>query len=373
MNQNYDLTIIIPVFNEAENIRQAIEKIAANVFVPHTINIVYDTDNDTTISVVQDIQKKRKNIRLLKNKYGRGALNAIKTGLEEASGTYAVVTMADLSDPPSVINKMFTIAEEKTADIVCASRYMKGGRQIGGPVLKGLLSRVAGLTLHWFAGVPTHDATNSFKLYRTSFLRKETIESTGGFELGIELVAKAYVHGYKIHETPTVWADRIAGKSRFKLSQWLPNYLHWYFYAFKKKHNKGPDFGAIIKKYRGQFIQYVCAGFICALVNWAVFYILHYLHTMHYLVAGIFAFLTSVTVNYFLSKLIFFSRGTKRVAEFFLVLLASAAALSFDLFVMYILVERLSFPAMTAKILGTGSAFFINYFSRQFFIFQSRT
>jgi len=109
---------------------------------------------------------------------------------------YVVVTMADFSDPPAVINSMFIIAEEQNSDIVCASRYMKGGKQIGGPVIKGFMSRMAGLTLHIFADIPTHDATNSFKLYRTSFLRQLTIESKGGFELGIELVVKAYVHGY---------------------------------------------------------------------------------------------------------------------------------------------------------------------------------
>jgi uncharacterized membrane protein len=142
--------------------------------------------------------------------------------------------MADLSDPPTVINEMFRIAEEKDADIVCGSRYMKGGRQIGGPVVKGLMSRIAGLTLHHFAGVPTRDATNSFKLYRTSFLRQQKIESKGGFELGIELVSKAHIQKFKIYETPTVWTDRVAGKSNFKLLEWLPGYLKWYFHAFRK-------------------------------------------------------------------------------------------------------------------------------------------
>ena len=64
------------------------------------------------------------------------------------------------------------------ADVVAASRYMKGGRQVGGPRLKRLISRFAGLSLHWFAGVPTHDPTNNFKLYSRRFLDAVTIEST---------------------------------------------------------------------------------------------------------------------------------------------------------------------------------------------------
>ncbi|MDR3301009.1 MAG: glycosyltransferase [Spirochaetaceae bacterium] len=229
---SFPLTIIIPVYNEADNIRSALDRIEAEVRTPHRVLIVYDIDEETTIPVVKKMQMTAHTIVLVKNKYGRGVLNAIKTGLEEAISTFVVVTMADLSDPPNVINDMYTIAVEKNADIVCASRYMKGGRQIGGPVIKSFLSRTAGLSLHYFAGLPTHDATNNFKLYRTSFLKTQTIESTGGFELGLELVVKAHRHGGTICETPTSWTDRTAGKSNFKLLAWLGNYLKWFFYAF---------------------------------------------------------------------------------------------------------------------------------------------
>ncbi|MFP3041967.1 glycosyltransferase [Treponema primitia] len=229
------MTIIIPVYNEAENIKIVIEHIELEVHIPHIVNIIYDADEDTTVPVVQEIRKTYENVNLVKNKYGNGVLNAIKTGLEEVTSTYAIVTMADLSDPPDVINKMYNMAEQYNADIVCGSRYMKGGKQCGGPAIKGLLSRLAGLTLHYFAKLPTHDATNSFKLYRTSFLKDQVFESTGGFEIGIELVSKAYVQGRMICETPTIWTDRVAGKSNFKLMAWLKNYLKWYFYAFKRQ------------------------------------------------------------------------------------------------------------------------------------------
>jgi len=244
-----DLNIVIPVYNEAENIRIAIDKIKEDLTSPFIITIVYDMDEDTTVPVVKKMQENMDNLFLQKNKYGRGVLNAIKTGLEESESKYTVVTMADLSDPPSVINDMYKIAEEKNADIVCASRYMKGGKQIGGPVLKGLMSKIAGLTMYYLAGVKTHDATNSFKLYRTSFLQQQEIESKGGFELGIELVAKAHNKKFKICETPTTWTDRVAGKSNFKLLEWLPGYLKWYTYAFRK--------------FFGIFLMLVCAATLC--------------------------------------------------------------------------------------------------------------
>jgi putative flippase GtrA len=360
-----DVSIIIPVYNEAENIRFCIERIEAVVTMPHTVDVIYDSDEDTTIPIARELCKSNKGIRLLKNKYGRGVLNAIKTGLEEASGVYALVTMADLSDPPEVMNAMYEKAEAGQADIVCASRYMKGGKQIGGPLIKGCSSRIAGLTLRYFAKLPTHDATNSFKLYRVSFLKTQTIESSGGFELGIELVAKAFAQGYTISETPTIWTDRTAGKSKFLLFKWLKNYIYWYIYIFAAR-QKG------LMRYAPRFVFYVMSGGLCAIINWGIFYILHYAAHIPYLRAAFGAFIVSTTANYALCTLIFKSKGRRRLAEYILVFCASIVALFIDMSAMYVLIEHANFSPMIAKILGTGSAFFFNYFSRQFFIFSHK-
>jgi dolichol-phosphate mannosyltransferase len=94
------------------------------------------------------------------------------------------------------------------------------------------MSRTAGLTLHWFAGVPTHDPTNNFKLYSRRFLESVRIESEAGFELALELTVKATLLRRPVAEVPTTWRDRTAGQSNFKLRKWLPHYLHWYRVAF---------------------------------------------------------------------------------------------------------------------------------------------
>jgi len=132
----------------------------------------------------------------------------------------------------SVVGAMLALMDEG-CDVVCGSRYMRGGRQIGGPILKGILARLAGLSLHYLAGVPTHDVTNSFKMYRRSLLRRITIESQGGFEIGMEILVKAHLLGCKIGEVPSTWRDRSGGESKFMLWKWLPHYLHWYFLALK--------------------------------------------------------------------------------------------------------------------------------------------
>jgi dolichol-phosphate mannosyltransferase len=225
------LSLVCPVYNEGRNIGALLDRLEREVGIPMELIVVYDDDDDDTLPVLRSRELPFP-VRPVKNQFGRGALNAIKTGFSQAMCEATLVVMADLSDDLSVVSRMYELVHQGY-DVVCGSRYMAGGRQIGGPFLKGVLSRTAGLTLHWFAGVPTRDVTNSFKMYRTAFLRGLSFESTGGFEIGMEAVVKAYVAGRPIAEVPSTWTDRVAGVSRFRLWKWLPKYLRWYLYAFR--------------------------------------------------------------------------------------------------------------------------------------------
>jgi len=229
-----DLAIILPVYNEGEAVEPVLRALSAGVRTPHELVVVYDFEGDTTVPVIARLATEIPNLRGLRNDLGRGVLNAMKAGIAGTSAPYVLISMADGSDEPHVVDPMVALAKGG-ADVVSASRYMRGGRQIGGPPLKRLMSRVAGLTLHWFARVPTHDPTNNFKLYSRRFLESTTIESTAGFELGLELTVKATLQKRRIVEVPTTWRDRTAGQSNFKLRKWLPHYLHWYRVAFLRR------------------------------------------------------------------------------------------------------------------------------------------
>jgi hypothetical protein len=145
--------------------------------------------------------------------------------------------MADGSDDPRVIDDLIRLVERGCA-VAAASRYMPGGQQIGGPRFKKILSKNASRALNLFLGVGTHDSTNSFKAYSKKFIDEVGIESDKGFEVGLELVAKAHRSGRIIAEVPTIWIDRMIGESNFQLRRWLPQYLRWFFYAFGPKLNK---------------------------------------------------------------------------------------------------------------------------------------
>ena len=144
------------------------------------------------------------------------------------------MTMADGCDDPFQIDQLTRLVDRGVV-VAAASRYARSGQQVGGPWIKGFISRMAGLSLYHVARVGTRDATNSFKAYSKSFIDKVGIESDQGFEIGIELVAKARRYRMPVAEIPTIWLDRAFGTSNFKLVAWLPRYLKWYFYAFGAK------------------------------------------------------------------------------------------------------------------------------------------
>lgn len=235
MTSSTILALIIPVFDEQENIPRLIKKINLFIKIPIKIYFVYDKENDSTIPAIKkELINCNFEIILKKNNYGNGALNAIKTGFETFNEEACVVVMADGSDDLSAINGMYGLFCQGF-HIVCASRYMRNGQQIGGGIVKKTLSKMAGKSLYYFSTLPTHDATNSFKLYSRKIIKEVNFESNGGFEIGIEILCKAHMQDYAIAEIPTIWKDRYDGTSKFQLINWLPFYLKWYFKIILKK------------------------------------------------------------------------------------------------------------------------------------------
>jgi dolichol-phosphate mannosyltransferase len=210
------------------------------VTLPCEVLVVYDTEDDTTLPFLEAYRARDARVVPTRNTYGRGPAHAIHFGIDHASAPVAVVTMADGSDDAMQIDQLTRLVERGVV-VAAASRYARAGQQVGGPMLKGWMSKLAGLSLYYVARVGTRDATNSFKAYSTDFVRAVGIESDKGFEIGIELVAKARRARLPVAEIPTIWLDRAFGVSNFKLWAWLPRYVHWYTQAFGPK-RPIPDF-----------------------------------------------------------------------------------------------------------------------------------
>jgi dolichol-phosphate mannosyltransferase len=204
------------------------------VLLPAEILLVHDTPDDTTVPYAEKLALADARVRPVLNTYGRGPANAIRFGIDAALAPVTVVTMADGCDDPRQIDALARLVERGVV-VAAASRYMPGGQQVGGPRLKRLMSRWAGLSLYQFTRVGTRDATNSFKAYNTDFVRQVGIESRAGFEIGLELTSKASRARLPVAEIPTIWLDRQLGESHFDLGRFLPSYLRWYRFAFGRR------------------------------------------------------------------------------------------------------------------------------------------
>lgn len=231
---NLRASLIVPARNEHEQILVFLARISESVSLPVEVLIVVDSNEDSTLKVLGALEFVNLSVRALISTYGSGPARAIRYGIDAALAEVVVVTMADGSDDPQIIDDLIKLIE-RGCSIAAASRYMPGGQQIGGPRFKRFLSKSASRILYSVLGVGTHDSTNSFKAYSKEFILAVGIESDRGFEIGLELVAKAHRHNRIIAEVPTIWIDRVIGESNFKLKKWLPHYLRWFFYAFGSK------------------------------------------------------------------------------------------------------------------------------------------
>ncbi|MGH3678736.1 MAG: glycosyltransferase family 2 protein [Natronosporangium sp.] len=232
------VSVVIPVYQEGAAVVQPVRRMLAEVRLPAEVLVVHDDPDDPTVPYLRELAGQDPRLRPVLNTYGRGPANAIRFGIDAARAAVAVVTMADGCDDQRQIDELARLVERGVA-VAAASRYMPGGQQVGGPRLKRALSRLAGRSLHLLARVGTRDATNSFKAYDTGFVRAVGIESRTGFEIGLELTAKATRAGAPVAEIPTIWLDRQLGDSHFDLGRFLPGYLRWYLHAYGPRRRTG--------------------------------------------------------------------------------------------------------------------------------------
>jgi len=223
------LDIVIPVYNEGHNIVNTLAALAAQVHTPYRVLICYDFDEDDTLTAIHE-HGGFANLQFVKNT-ARGAHQAVLTGFQYGRSPHVLVYAADDDYNAGIVAGMLQKAKEGN-DVVCASRFMRGGNMVGCPWLKAVLIRAASFTLYHFAGMPTHDSSNGFRMFSRRLLDRVHIESRRGFTYSIELLAKCHRLGWSIAEVPAQWRERAHGQSRFRVIHWLPAYLRWYFYIF---------------------------------------------------------------------------------------------------------------------------------------------
>lgn len=231
------LNIIIPAFNEEACIEQTVRQIFAiesNLPIPLHVIVVNDYSTDRTAEIVRSMQLTFSHLTLINRRGNHGLGRCINRGIEEARDGYIAIMMADLADDPNDLAPMLLKLREEHFDLVCGSRYIHGGHANHHLRLKGNLSFILGKAIQLLTGIPTCDATNAFKMYKTSWLDKIGILYSDNYASGIEIAVRTYCQGGRVTEIPTRWQDRSFGTSHFKILKTGPEYLYWFVWAVFK-------------------------------------------------------------------------------------------------------------------------------------------
>lgn len=225
-----DLDIVIPVYNEGEAVAPVFDSLKQYVRTPFRVLICYDRDDDATLPVVARYAAAGFPVTPVKNT-GAGVFGAIVTGFNASTAPAVLMMPADDDHNAPRIDDMVR-RMKAGADLVCPSRFMRGGNMVGCPWLKAALVRSSAFVLHHVARLPTHDPSNGFRMFSRRVLREIPLEATRGFTYSIEYLVKCDRLGWRIEEVPAEWYERKSGKSRFKVLTWLPDYLTWFLYPF---------------------------------------------------------------------------------------------------------------------------------------------
>jgi glycosyltransferase involved in cell wall biosynthesis len=230
-----EISVIIPAHNEESRIGDTLKAFEFGINTPHEIVVSIDHCTDRTKEIVEEFLKTHPAVRIVENIRHKGFGNAVRAGFEVAQGVFVVPIMADLCDEPNTIDKMYAKLMEGH-DVVCGSRYMRGGRKYGGPIIQNIFSRLVSYSLKVFTGIPTWDAANSFKMYRRDFLEKiGHVVNNAGTEYSMYIIFRAYFAGGSIIEIPTTWRGRQTPfLQEFKIFKRTSGYAKAYGEAIKK-------------------------------------------------------------------------------------------------------------------------------------------
>jgi len=228
------LDIIIPVYNEDENIINLLKSLESNVSCNFRVLICYDSESDKTLKYLKNSNIIKNEILLIKNpKHGPNA--AIIKGIDSSKSKVILVYMADDFENVHLINKMVDLIE-KGNDLVIPSRFIPGGKMLGAVKMKEMVTRIGSNLIYHIARIPYKDCTNAFKMFSANVKDKIEFDSTTGFTFALELVAKSYFLNLKIIEIPSTWVEIEKRKSNFKILKWLPYYIYWLLFSTLKNY-----------------------------------------------------------------------------------------------------------------------------------------
>lgn len=221
--QTSDSIVIIPTYNERENIENIIRAVFALEKVFHIL-IIEDGSPDGTASIVKTLQQEfPERLFMIERKGKLGLGTAYIAGFKwslEHDYEYIFEMDADFSHNPADLPRLYKACAEEGADVAIGSRYISGVNVVNWPMGRVLMSYFASKYVRLITGLPIHDTTAGFKCYRREVL--QTIDLDGirfkGYAFQIEMKFTAYKCGFKIVEVPVIFINRELGTSKMNSS-----------------------------------------------------------------------------------------------------------------------------------------------------------
>ena len=222
---NPDLTILIPVRDEEENVKIISNKIESEISNSnYELLFVNDYSQDNTVSVIEELQLKNNKITYVNNQK-KGLGGAITLGIDSSKGKYLCIMMSDSSDTVQDLNRYYETITSDDLDAVFGSRFIKGGKTIDYPIIKLILNRIGNLLAKFLMWSDLNDFTNGFKIYKKTSLIGLYPLISESFNIFFELPLKTISRGYKYKIIPISYYNRTVGEAKFKINELGSKYL----------------------------------------------------------------------------------------------------------------------------------------------------
>ena len=366
---NAQISIIIPTYNESQNILQILKSIKDNLpknFVTQAI-VVDDNSPDGTGKLVEDYLKNIKKmadytIEIIHRKAKDGLSSAILKGIQHAKGDTIVVMDCDFSHPPHIIPKLIESIKKYQYDIVVASRYIKGGKIQGWSLKRKTMSKFATLIAKKGLGIDTHDPMSGFFAFKRNIIKGLNIDAIG-YKFLLEILVKT--KNVNIKEIPYTFQNRELGSSKLSIRTIFDYYRSvWKLYRYGKPLEKQEKRSSVKFLYKaGRFYTVGASGFI---VNYMISLLLTGgVSDLWYLHANVIGIIASITTNFVLNKTWTFGdrdfRLKKTISQYGKFAMFSSLGALVQLGMVYFLVDSNEISYPLALILAVMTAAFGNF------------
>jgi len=376
---NTEVSIIIPTYNESENIKGILHLIKEHLPKNTIVEAIVVDDNspDGTAKIAEDyfeslIEKTKYTVNVINRKTREGLSSAILNGIQQAKGKIVVVMDSDFSHPPQLIPKLVDVLKQSKSDIVVASRYLNGGSIQGWSIKRKMISRIATIIAKRGLGIKESDPMSGFFAFNKDVIKGINFDAIG-YKILLEMIVK--VKGVSIKEIPYTFSDRTNGKSKLGVKTIL-EYIHavgkLYRYGKKEQRNE--------KRPSVNFLSKAARFFSVGAIGLGVNYLTSILFTssldMWYLHATILGIMSSITSNFFLNKFWTFEdrdfSSKRTIIQYGKFAGFSSIGALVQLGMVYYLVDEFSVSYPIALVLAVATTAFSNFILNKKWTFKEK-